>query len=65
MDLNGIIVFFVGFFSGSVFVWYFRKKEVELITKSQFKLEKIFDDISDSLILYKEIKKDIDNIDII
>jgi len=56
VDLNGIIVFFIGFFSGSVFIWYFRKREVELITKSQVKLEKTFGDLSDKA-LHKKSKK--------
>ena len=51
MELNGIILFFFGFFSGSVIIWYFRKKEVDLITKNQIQLEQVFDDLSDKALL--------------
>ena len=51
MELNGIILFFFGFFSGSVIIWYFRKKEVHLMTKNQIKLEQVFDDLSDKALL--------------
>ena len=51
MELNGIILFFFGFLSGSAIIWYFRKKEVDLITKNQVKLEQVFDDLSDKALL--------------
>ncbi len=51
MELNGIILFFFGFFSGSAIIWHFRKKEVDLITKNQVKLEQVFDDLSDKALL--------------
>tara|TARA_B100001250_G_scaffold306673_1_gene268552 strand:+ start:7066 stop:8154 length:1089 start_codon:yes stop_codon:yes gene_type:complete len=51
VELNGIILFFFGFFSGSAIIWHFRKKEVDLITKNQVKLEQVFDDLSDKALL--------------
>ena len=56
MDLNGVILFLYGFFFGSIIVWYFRQKEVDIIKKNQDHLELVFNDISNKALLNNQKK---------